>query len=198
MRLSPSQWADHVSFSKSPDSWIQPFLDEIPAAESILELGSAGGGITYPLVEAGRDVTALDFVPSLVERLKERLGDDGAYLHDVETPLPFADGSFDWVISSGLLEHYSDAMMVQILKECARVARKGVISEIPNASCSKYVAWKRDLELRGAWEYGDETPRGSLISQYRKASLTVSREYSVDKKSFDSPEGYLLVTVGTK
>lgn len=44
--------------------------------------------------------------------------------------LPFADGSFDWVICTDVLEHLSDPY--GILAELARVTRKNLILSLPN------------------------------------------------------------------
>ena len=47
--------------------------------------------------------------------------------------LPFADGSFDFVHSSAVIEHVgSRARQVQFLRECFRVARKGMFITTPN------------------------------------------------------------------
>jgi SAM-dependent methyltransferase len=41
--------------------------------------------------------------------------------------LPFADGSFDYALSSMFLHHLDDADAVRVLREMSRVARRGVI-----------------------------------------------------------------------
>ncbi len=41
--------------------------------------------------------------------------------------LPFRDGAFDYVISSLFLHHLSDEQAVRALRECDRVARRGMI-----------------------------------------------------------------------
>ena len=47
--------------------------------------------------------------------------------------LPFADGSFDFVHSSAVIEHVgSFANQCQLIAECARVARKGFFITTPN------------------------------------------------------------------
>jgi ubiquinone/menaquinone biosynthesis C-methylase UbiE len=42
--------------------------------------------------------------------------------------LPFADGSFDYVITSMFLHHLDDADVVRVLREMDRVARRGIIA----------------------------------------------------------------------
>jgi ubiquinone/menaquinone biosynthesis C-methylase UbiE len=41
--------------------------------------------------------------------------------------LPFADGSFDYVLSAMFLHHLDDADAARVLREIARVARRGII-----------------------------------------------------------------------
>jgi ubiquinone/menaquinone biosynthesis C-methylase UbiE len=45
--------------------------------------------------------------------------------------MSFADQSFDAVYSLGLLEHFSPAEQVLLLREQARVAKKAVLVEVP-------------------------------------------------------------------
>jgi ubiquinone/menaquinone biosynthesis C-methylase UbiE len=42
--------------------------------------------------------------------------------------LPFADGSFDYVMSSMFLHHLDDDVVVRVLREMDRVARRGVVA----------------------------------------------------------------------
>ena len=42
--------------------------------------------------------------------------------------LPFADGSFDYAITNMFLHHLDDAQIVTVLKNMARVARRGIIA----------------------------------------------------------------------
>ncbi len=45
--------------------------------------------------------------------------------HDLNKPLPFADGTFDVVYHSHVLEHFSRAGGRALLQECARVLKRG-------------------------------------------------------------------------
>jgi hypothetical protein len=101
---------------------------------------------------------------------------------------------YDWVISSGLLEHFSPGEIRRIMAQSKRVARIGVICAVPNAACTPYMEWReRNLAL-GTWEYGDEFPKLTM-SNYFKDFRDVE-ETNVDRDSFNSEVGYLLVTKG--
>ncbi|HKP19971.1 MAG TPA: class I SAM-dependent methyltransferase [Thermoleophilaceae bacterium] len=79
--------------------------------DRILDWGCGHGHATHALKEAGLDVVALEYLPDSIEGSVERL----PYFPDVEavvTPepvrMPFPDGSFDAVLSLGVLEHVVD------------------------------------------------------------------------------------------
>lgn len=56
-----------------------------------------------------------------------------AYVQANATDLPFEDGAFDFVHSSAVLEHVgSFENQVQMIRECIRVARRGICLTTPN------------------------------------------------------------------
>jgi hypothetical protein len=101
-------------------------LDERPGPLRLLEIGTGSGGIahwfgTHP---SGRyDVDAVDVVDN-------RLVHAGYRYQDVaDTRLPFADGSFDVVLSNHVIEHFRLAFLSWLPRALAdryvRLARKG-------------------------------------------------------------------------
>jgi SAM-dependent methyltransferase len=81
------------------------------APDSVLDWGCGYGQMTSLLVDAGVEVTAFDYRPGLaapaVEPL-ERYPGLLVQLSPEPVRLPFADGSFGAVLSSGVLEHVED------------------------------------------------------------------------------------------
>jgi hypothetical protein len=132
----------------------------------------------------------------------------------------------DWVWSSGVLEHWTDDELDPIVKEMARIARKGVISLVPNARSVFYRLAKHLMEDAGLWPYGRELPRASLSPVFQAAGLRSINEFTIlpeeslpllrntdpgiyalasdwwRRLSPDDPllrdQGYLLVTSGVK
>ncbi|MBX3167043.1 MAG: methyltransferase domain-containing protein [Candidatus Eremiobacteraeota bacterium] len=84
----------------------------------MLDWGAGKGHFTYLLREAGAEVTPADVNPAEGEKI---LGRVEALDHPYR--LPFAGGSFDVVISMGVLEHVPQE--VESLKEIQRVLRPG-------------------------------------------------------------------------
>ena len=98
---------------------------------------------------------------------------------DATTTLPFDNGAFDCVWSSGLLEHFTADERQAMLREWARVCRGRLISLVPNAASVPYRIGKRAQERDGVWPYGLETPIQSLRYDYIAAGLRVETEFSV-------------------
>ncbi|AWT53737.1 class I SAM-dependent methyltransferase [Mycolicibacterium smegmatis] len=93
----------------------------------VLEIGSGSGDVAARLCEARPDlaITATDFDPVMVQAAKRRLqqfGDVTVRVADA-TNLPFADDSFDSVLSCLMLHHIVE--WEQAVAEIARVLRPG-------------------------------------------------------------------------
>jgi ubiquinone/menaquinone biosynthesis C-methylase UbiE len=91
----------------------------------ILDVGTGTGRHAIKLAAAGARVTALDFSEEMLAKAREKPGAGGIrfVVHDVTAPLPFADGSFDRVLSALVLEHIANP--APFFRELGRVARAG-------------------------------------------------------------------------
>ena len=96
------------------------------AGRPVLEIGCGMGTMASCWAQAGAGVTAVDLNPVAVERTTERLalhGLEGDVRQADARELPFADASFDYVWSWGVLHHSPD--LEQSLAELMRVLRPG-------------------------------------------------------------------------
>jgi ubiquinone/menaquinone biosynthesis C-methylase UbiE len=91
----------------------------------VLDLGCGTGRHTLWLAAEGARVTAADFSAGMLEKARSKPGAESVHFvqHDVGQPLPFADASFDRVISALVLEHVAD--LDAVTREIARVCRPG-------------------------------------------------------------------------
>jgi ubiquinone/menaquinone biosynthesis C-methylase UbiE len=109
--------------------------------QRVLEIGCGRGVFAHYLAEQGADVVAADFSPAAVSHARKRLEDfDATVLVADIQELPFADESFDVVISQETLEHVPNPW--RGLSELVRVTRVGgtLIITTPNY-----------LSLMGLW-----------------------------------------------
>jgi SAM-dependent methyltransferase len=78
---------------------------DVPAGSRVLEVGVTPGQCTQLLVGAGYRVWGVDLDPTTRRTLWQRLGVPVCQIHLERDPLPFADGSFDCVVFSEVIEH---------------------------------------------------------------------------------------------
>jgi glycosyltransferase involved in cell wall biosynthesis/ubiquinone/menaquinone biosynthesis C-methylase UbiE len=239
--LAPDDW--HESITRGTTSkivanavrnntippWIAPIVSETEPLDSVLELGSGTGELSAHLARLGRRTTLFDFSHDSLKFATEvfdELGLAGKFVQgDVLQPLPFEDHAIDVIWSSGLLEHFTDQEIGYIISQSARVAKKKVISLVPNASSLAYRLGKDAQERAGRWIWGKEDPKVTLVPTFQLAGLQNVCEYSIATEHaltfMDAPElaglrselakvyaafskdsledlnqGYLLVTIG--
>jgi len=104
--------------------YLRPLL---PPSGSALEVGAGSGRL---LIRLGRErpyrLVAVDYAPYAVRAVQENLrrsAQPGVALFGDALALPFADSSFDVVLSGGLLEHFREPEAV--IGEMTRVLRPG-------------------------------------------------------------------------
>ncbi len=114
-----------ISFSLD-QKWRQEMAQGVPNAGLILDLAAGTGDSTLALLKAkrGAKVVALDFCEEMLKRAKPKLGKfEGrfALVQGDALDLPFADKSFDGVISAFAMRNLSDLRAA--LREIFRVIK---------------------------------------------------------------------------
>ncbi len=145
--------------------WLARLLPPGPAR--VLDAGCGTGGLIRSLrtVKPAWSVAGLDFMPLACELARERTG--GEITEGSITALPFADGSFDAVVSADVVCQVDDGAAA--LREFARVVRPGgvVLVNVP--------------AYRWLWSYHDDTcetkhryTRPELVGLFRAAGIRVN------------------------
>jgi 2-polyprenyl-3-methyl-5-hydroxy-6-metoxy-1,4-benzoquinol methylase len=152
------------------------------APERILDWGCGWGQITQLLREQGLDVKAFDYRPEAPRQglqPLERYPAIEAYISHDPVKLPFDDGSFDAVLSLGVLEHV--AHPDESLEELKRVLEPGgtlYVYKLPN----RYSYLEQAAKLIGLYYHGANPDdavytKGSAISLLRAHGFEV-REFN--------------------
>ncbi len=120
----------------------------------VLDIGTGSGLLAIELANTRGchfDITALDISSNMVKKAREntsrlRNGSRLDYIVSTAAALPFADSSFDLVMSYASLHHWRDP--VTVFNEIARVTRKtGLIMVRDNKRVYHYPLWRAAIWL---------------------------------------------------
>ena len=149
-----------------------------PAGAAVLEVGCGPGHLSSRLADQGLNVTGLDLDPAMVERARanaepaasSRVGPGPTFVVGDAAGLPFADASFDLVVSTFSMHHWSDRAAG--LSEIARVLRPGgrvVIWDLKPGSAPFH---GRGQDHPGHGDPGHDDPGHDLVSPLGRPSVT--------------------------
>ena len=164
-----------------------PYSGLIPFAElsgkDVLEIGCGTGVHAQLLAQAGARVSAVDLTPTAVELTQRRLGLSGleADVREADAEqLPFADASFDFVWSWGVIHH--SAHTGRVVAEIARVLRPGGRVALMVYHRSSITYWVQYQLIRGVFglkllhespeEIANRYSDGVIARHYTRGELT--------------------------
>jgi methionine biosynthesis protein MetW len=131
--------------------------DRVQAGEKVLEVDCGPGVLAKKMQDKGADVMATDLSAVAVRRAQEK--GIPAQQVDIDTAnLPFADATFDVVVSNSAIEHRF--FHERSFDECARVLKPGgrFIVCLPNMAHWKCRLWV----LFGRFPYVQHSPTDSM------------------------------------
>lgn len=126
-----------------------------PRGLSVLDLGCGTGRHALWLAANGADVTAVDFSAGMLAAARAKPGAEQVrfVVHDLHAALPFADATFDFVVSGLVLEHLRE--LGGFFREARRVLKsdgRAVISAMHPA-----------MFLRGAMARFTDPASGDVV-----------------------------------
>jgi arsenite methyltransferase len=139
------------SFSGVANPWTMGGLAE---GERVLDLGSGAGTdslIAAQMVGSGGGVTGIDMTPAMLEKARGAAAEMGAtnveFVESEAEHLPFADGTFDVVISNGVIDLIPDKDAV--FAELYRVLTPGGRLQIADVTIQNPVSaeGRRNIDL---------------------------------------------------
>lgn len=116
------------------------FLDALKHPGSVLEVGCGMGSLAIRLNRVGHRVTGLDVSREALALAREQAENAGVSVEWTEgfaENLPFADKSFDYIVSAHTIEHVKD--LAQTASEFRRVARKKIVLLTPKQAFKRYM-----------------------------------------------------------
>jgi malonyl-CoA O-methyltransferase len=129
IRVGYDRWSEIYDEEANPligleEPVVREALGDV-AGLAVLDLGCGTGRHTLWMANAGASVTAIDFSEGMMERARAKPGAEKVrfLVHDLHQRLPFADRSFDRVVSGLVLEHLHD--MASFFSEAHRVLKPG-------------------------------------------------------------------------
>jgi SAM-dependent methyltransferase len=105
-------------------------LGTTPTPGDALDFGCGVGRLTRPLAERFERVTGLDVSAPMLEEARRLSGDaaEPSYVLNVTETLPFANDSFDFVLSLIVLQHMPVRLAKGYIREFVRVLRPGGVA----------------------------------------------------------------------
>ena len=131
---------------------VVPLLDRIVPGSRIDVLDLATGSADYPVELAGGlrrlgrsvRITAVDKNPFMIETARKMTADyPEIAVHEMDIlSLPFPDRSFDIVLCSSAIHHFSRRDAIHILSDMNRIARVGfVVNDLDRSRVGAWAAW---------------------------------------------------------
>ena len=172
---------------------------DLQAGQSVLDVAAGNGNATLAAARRCADVTALDYVPELLMRAKQRATAEGLEVQfregDVEN-IPFVDQSFDAVLSTfGVMFSPNQERAAQeLLRICANGGKIGLASWTPNGfigqlfkTIGKYVPPPPGIQSPALW---GTTER--LVQLFGK-SVKIETKLRTFVFRYKSPEHWLYI-----
>lgn len=138
---------DYPSVAESVEEVGERLVERaVPArGEALLDVAAGSGNVAVPAAHTGAHVTALDLAPSLLEAGRERASAAGVEIDWVEgdaEALPFADASFDVVLSALGVQFTPDhhASARELARVCRPGGRVGVACWTPDGLIGRFLA----------------------------------------------------------
>lgn len=121
-------WERGNGTSSGPSAFFGECAALVPPGARLLELGCGQGADAAAFATLGHDVTATDFVASVIAR-NQRHHDGNPRLGfrtmRIDEPFPFIDGAFDAVYAHLALHYFTDEVTRAIFREIRRVLGPG-------------------------------------------------------------------------
>lgn len=126
---------------RSPGTLIKRMCRRFKKGSPVVEVGSGTGAISALLAKSGFSVTAIDYNPKMLDLIRQSFATmnvsgkiiciDAKRLKNI-----FPENYFDCAISHGVLEHYNNSRIYQLINDQLAISQS-VVFIVPTAAMSK-------------------------------------------------------------
>lgn len=149
-------------------------INNLTFSNSIIELGCGSGHISLKLKEYGiENVSLLDFSLVALKKAKEVFNKiSGNFIYGDLLNLKL-DDKYDITWNSGVLEHFNDEELFNILKNIYSITNKYFICIVPNPKSLIYLLMRRNRMINNDWDFGIEYLRINYEMFFEKVGFKV-------------------------
>ena len=211
-QLAIDHWNKAPLFISEEERYgIYPWLYEAAefrhhSGEDVLEIGCGTGCDLLQFAKHGSRAFGIDITPEHLRLARERVGSKAAIGQAEATALPFADGSFDYVYSHGVLHHIDRPRLV--VDEIFRVLRPGGRFNIHVYALFSYFTLLRVLQHGRDWKLWIENSRDpvhidfytakKLRSLFAPSTLNIRKFHCRPMPAIAPFAGFFLAAAGRK
>ena len=177
-----------VSFGKWND-WVREILPFITGTR-ILELGHGPGHLQRILLDLNLDPIAMDESAQMGILAKRRLGNRHKLARGLAQQLPFANNSFDCVVSTFPTEYIFHAKTLSEIRRC--LSDRGRLIVLP-------VAWPKSGFLKWLYQATGESPMDGQESYRLKIQTPFTNAgFDTEVKIVEVQSGILIIVIANK
>ena len=177
-----------VSFNRWND-WVRSVIPLL-RGQSILEIGHGPGHLQKLLIHQGRNIIGLDESAQMGRIARRRTGPTSQLTRGLSQSLPFADASFETIVSTFPAEYITDPRTVAEVKRCLRSGGQLVI--LP-------VAWPKNRFLTWLFKVTGEAPATAhevIMAQFQRPYAQAG--FETEAQTVEVTSGTLLLLIAKK
>jgi SAM-dependent methyltransferase len=156
---------------------------DIRAGQKLLDVAAGNGNVSLAAAHRWCDVVSTDYVPSLLERGRARASAEGLTIEFKEADaeaLPFADGTFDVVVSTFgvMFTPNQNRAASELLRVCKSGGKIGLANWTPDGfighvfkTLGKYMPPPAGVKSPALWG-----TRGRLVEMFSLAAISIEAE----------------------